>query len=170
MSSGIRRRVVVWKSTDVSEEYVASTFMVEEKSEQETSVKAGGNQRDMFLRNVGRLSTDYTALYPRRQNSSELLTTIFFIFILKDPKIRRSFIFLGAVLKQKTRPIFGLIRYLLPFCSPHFLECLVSVTSPQRTSTYSAVDWKHTERPTSWREGLLASERGTGLPCFYILW
>jgi hypothetical protein len=25
---------------------------------------------DMFLRNVGRLSTDYTALYPRRQKSS----------------------------------------------------------------------------------------------------
>jgi hypothetical protein len=26
--------------------------------------------RDMFLRNVGWLSTDYTALYPRRLNSS----------------------------------------------------------------------------------------------------
>jgi hypothetical protein len=25
---------------------------------------------DIFLRNVGLLSTDYTALYPRRQNSS----------------------------------------------------------------------------------------------------
>jgi hypothetical protein len=25
---------------------------------------------DMFLRNIGSLSTDYTALYPRRQNSS----------------------------------------------------------------------------------------------------
>jgi hypothetical protein len=27
---------------------------------------------DIFLRNVGWLSTDYTALYPRRQNSSEV--------------------------------------------------------------------------------------------------
>jgi hypothetical protein len=27
---------------------------------------------DMFLRNVGCLSTDYTALYPRRKNSSNL--------------------------------------------------------------------------------------------------
>jgi hypothetical protein len=25
---------------------------------------------DMYLRSIGRLSTDYTALYPRRQNSS----------------------------------------------------------------------------------------------------
>jgi hypothetical protein len=42
-------------------------------------VKAGGKPglffdpedgSDMFIRNVGWLSTDYTALYPRRQNSS----------------------------------------------------------------------------------------------------
>jgi hypothetical protein len=45
-------------------------------------VKAGGKQNllglffdpedggEMFLRNVGRLSTDYTALYPRRYYSS----------------------------------------------------------------------------------------------------
>jgi hypothetical protein len=26
---------------------------------------------DMFLRNVGRISTDYKALYPRRQKSSQ---------------------------------------------------------------------------------------------------
>jgi hypothetical protein len=28
------------------------------------------DEGDVFLRSVGRLSTDYTALYPRRQNSS----------------------------------------------------------------------------------------------------
>jgi hypothetical protein len=35
--------------------------------------KDGGN---MFLRNVGRLSMDYTALYPRRQNSSDITRMI----------------------------------------------------------------------------------------------
>jgi hypothetical protein len=56
-------------STDVLEEHIASIFRVEEYAEQETSVKAGGEQSsagfllglffdpedggDMFLRNVG---------------------------------------------------------------------------------------------------------------------
>jgi hypothetical protein len=31
-----------WKSTDISEEYVASTSRVEEKAKQRTSVKSGG--------------------------------------------------------------------------------------------------------------------------------
>jgi hypothetical protein len=31
-----------------------------------------GDGGEMFFRNVGWLSTDYTALYPRRQNSSEV--------------------------------------------------------------------------------------------------
>jgi hypothetical protein len=44
-------------------------------AEQEISVKAGGKQSsedggDVLLRNVGWLSTDYTALYPRRWYSS----------------------------------------------------------------------------------------------------
>jgi hypothetical protein len=41
-------------------------------SQQETNVKAGGKPEDggdMFHRNVGRLSTDYMALHPRRWNS-----------------------------------------------------------------------------------------------------
>jgi hypothetical protein len=59
----------IYKSTDVSEEHIASNFRVEEKAEEETSVKAGSKQAhagfllglffdpedvgDMFLRNVG---------------------------------------------------------------------------------------------------------------------
>jgi hypothetical protein len=42
--------------TDVSEEHISSIFKVEEKSEQETSVKAGACHllsRWCFLRNVG---------------------------------------------------------------------------------------------------------------------
>jgi hypothetical protein len=38
----------------------------------------------IFLRNVGELSTDYTALYPRRQNSSEE-----FLFKIND-KIKKG--------------------------------------------------------------------------------
>jgi hypothetical protein len=80
---------VRWKSTDVSEEYVAHIFGVEEKAEQETNVKAKCKQRfraglflglhfnpddgdDMFLQNVCWLSTDYTALYPRREYGVEM--------------------------------------------------------------------------------------------------
>jgi hypothetical protein len=37
LSSGILRRVVCWKSTDVSEEYVASIFRAKEYAKQETS-------------------------------------------------------------------------------------------------------------------------------------
>jgi hypothetical protein len=37
-------------STDISEEYIASIFRVEEQAEQETSVKAGGKQRDLLSR------------------------------------------------------------------------------------------------------------------------
>jgi hypothetical protein len=61
---GACRRVVRWKSTDVSEEHVASVFRVEEQSERDTSVKAGGKQ-DMSLRNVSWLLTDYMLLYPK---------------------------------------------------------------------------------------------------------
>jgi hypothetical protein len=59
------------KTTDVSEEHIASIFSPK-IGQQETSVKAeclffdpedGGG---MFLRNVGWLSADYTALYLRR--------------------------------------------------------------------------------------------------------
>jgi hypothetical protein len=58
--------------TDVSEEYIASIFRVEEYAAQETSVKASGKKwssedgGDMFLRNVCWHSADYTALYSRR--------------------------------------------------------------------------------------------------------
>jgi hypothetical protein len=67
-----------WKSTDISEEHVASIFKVEEKAKrEETSVKSGGKTQvaclvdskdlgDMFFRNVGWFSTNYTPLYPRR--------------------------------------------------------------------------------------------------------
>jgi hypothetical protein len=80
---------VRWKSTHVSEEHVAYIFGVEEKAEQETSVKAKWKQRfragfllglllnpddgdDMFFRNVCWLSTDYTALCPRRHYGVEM--------------------------------------------------------------------------------------------------
>jgi hypothetical protein len=76
--------VVCWKSTEVSEEHVASIFRSEKNAEQETNVKVRTNKAlfailihagflfgaedwgDIFLRNVGWLSTDYMALYPRR--------------------------------------------------------------------------------------------------------
>jgi hypothetical protein len=59
-------------STDVSEKHVTST------SKLSTCYHAAfllglffdpEDGSDMLLRNVGLLSTDYTALYPRRQNS-----------------------------------------------------------------------------------------------------
>jgi hypothetical protein len=37
LSSGIKRRVVRWKSTDVSQDHVASIFRVEEEANQKTS-------------------------------------------------------------------------------------------------------------------------------------
>jgi hypothetical protein len=87
----IWRLVVRWVSTNVSEEHIASIFRVEEigSANQRASrwqacrclppacslvwwtylfdPEDGG---DMFLRNVGWNSTDYTALYPRRWYSS----------------------------------------------------------------------------------------------------
>jgi hypothetical protein len=41
-SSEIQHHVVHWKSSDVSEEHVASIFRVEEYAKQESCVKAGG--------------------------------------------------------------------------------------------------------------------------------
>jgi hypothetical protein len=64
--SGILRRVFLWKSINVSEGAepcflpVSHWFPVWFFFEPED----GG---EMFLRNVGWISTDYTALYPRRQ-------------------------------------------------------------------------------------------------------
>jgi hypothetical protein len=65
-----RKRHIIWDITLCSPLKVASIFSVEEKAKQETSMKQiasipedGGN---MFLRKVGCLSTDYTALYPTR--------------------------------------------------------------------------------------------------------
>jgi hypothetical protein len=74
---GPQRRLVHWKPTDVSEQRVASIFGVERAKQ--TSVKQVASclffdleiGSYMFLRNVGWLSTDCTALYPRRQNSSQ---------------------------------------------------------------------------------------------------
>jgi hypothetical protein len=57
---------------DVSEEHVASIFRLEEQDKVEIRVKqvaSDFNPEDrggMFLQHVGSLSTDYTALYPRR--------------------------------------------------------------------------------------------------------
>jgi hypothetical protein len=45
-SSGIRRRVVRWVSTDVSEEHIASIFRVEEISSAKTSKQARGKQKE----------------------------------------------------------------------------------------------------------------------------
>jgi hypothetical protein len=86
LSSGIWRRVVLWVSTDVSEEHIASIFRVEEINSAKTSKQAGGiclppacllvscwtyffdpeDGSHMFLWNVGWNSADYTASYPRR--------------------------------------------------------------------------------------------------------
>jgi hypothetical protein len=79
------RSVASWKPTDVSEEH-AFIFTAEEKAKQETDLKASDKQSsagfllglffdpkdggEMFLQNVGWLSTDYTALYPRTYDSS----------------------------------------------------------------------------------------------------
>jgi hypothetical protein len=49
-------------STDISEQHIASVFRVKEEAEQNISVKVGDKQS----------STDYTALYPRRQYFSLL--------------------------------------------------------------------------------------------------
>jgi hypothetical protein len=86
LSSGIKRRVVRWKSTDVSREHVAFIFRVEEWAKQETSTKQVPNkaaflilffdpddERDMFLRHVGSLSTYYTEFYSRRHNFSRVI-------------------------------------------------------------------------------------------------
>jgi hypothetical protein len=68
--SGMWRRVVCWVATDVSEEHIASIF---------TCLLAGScwnyffdpeDGGDMFLRNVGCKSTDYTTSHPRRWYSS----------------------------------------------------------------------------------------------------
>jgi hypothetical protein len=56
-----KQRIVCSKSTDVSEERTPYLFRVEECD----------------LWNVGGISTDYIALYPRRQNSSSPFITIF---------------------------------------------------------------------------------------------
>jgi hypothetical protein len=69
----------------VSEEHIAFVIRVEERDEQKSTVKAGGQQRlagfllglffdpedggNMFLRNVYLFSTDYTAFNPRTQHS-----------------------------------------------------------------------------------------------------
>jgi hypothetical protein len=82
LSSWMQCRVVRWKSVDVSEDHVASHLQSQRISQASRHCcllhadflrgvflkpKDGG---DMFFRNVSWLSTDYTVLYPRRQNIS----------------------------------------------------------------------------------------------------
>jgi hypothetical protein len=62
--TGIQHRVSLWKSTDVSEEQVASVLRVEVNGQRKTSVGAG--------RKLWRLSTDCTALYTYTVASREL--------------------------------------------------------------------------------------------------
>jgi hypothetical protein len=70
-SSGIYCHVIRWVSTDISEKHLAYcacyllhvAFILGLSFDPED----GG---DMFLRNIGWLSTDCTALYPRKQNYS----------------------------------------------------------------------------------------------------
>jgi hypothetical protein len=85
----IQHRVVFWKSTDVSEEHVASIFRVGEKGKQETSVKEAAKRAldscflysstfkiggDMFIRIVDSILTEYTVLYPRHFITTALRT------------------------------------------------------------------------------------------------
>jgi hypothetical protein len=75
LSSGIQRRVVRWKSTDVSEEHVAYVFRVEKISQTRKQREAGKKAEpglffiredgsDMFFLNVRWLLTQYTSVYP----------------------------------------------------------------------------------------------------------
>jgi hypothetical protein len=57
-------------STDVSEEHIVSIFRVEHIF---FDPEDGG---DMFLRNIGWHSTDYTVLYPRSWYSSDENNTL----------------------------------------------------------------------------------------------
>jgi hypothetical protein len=64
---GYNARLVRWKSTDVSQENVASIFSYLHPASLllGSFVDPEGGDK-MLFRNVGCLSTDYTALYPRR--------------------------------------------------------------------------------------------------------
>jgi hypothetical protein len=79
------RLVVCWDVTDVSEEHIASIFRVEEffftlvlAEKFFFDPEDGG---DMFLRNVGCISTDYTASHPRRWHSL-LIYLFIYLFII----------------------------------------------------------------------------------------
>jgi hypothetical protein len=52
---------------------------------------------DMFLRNIGWLSTDYTALYPRRRNS-------LFCFLFRMTGLRKEFLSLETPGRTKFEP------------------------------------------------------------------
>jgi hypothetical protein len=64
LSSGARRRVVSWKSTDVSEEPAYCLIHPGLSLGLLFNPEYG---EDIFLRNVGWLAPDYTVSYPRRQ-------------------------------------------------------------------------------------------------------
>jgi hypothetical protein len=91
LTAVVMKSCIFWDMTpcsplkiDVSEEHIAYIFRAEEQTEQETSsacylCQVGfllgllfdpDDDGEIFLRNVGRLTTDYMALYPRRQKSS----------------------------------------------------------------------------------------------------
>jgi hypothetical protein len=62
LSSGLLRRVVWWKSTDVSE--VLAAFIIRAMRNRPN------DEGSKYLWNVGKLLPDYTAQQPRRQTSS----------------------------------------------------------------------------------------------------
>jgi hypothetical protein len=70
MFSGVYRRAVRWKSTDVSEGKVASIFRVFFMLACCLVYSAGFFAHSSVLINVGWLSTDCAVLYPIRKNSS----------------------------------------------------------------------------------------------------
>jgi hypothetical protein len=69
-SSEIQRRLLLWKSTGISEEHIAFIFSVEDKEKTSKKRPVGGG--DMLLQIMGWLSPDHTALCPRRQNFSNV--------------------------------------------------------------------------------------------------
>jgi hypothetical protein len=66
LSSEMQRWVFQWKLTDFPKKHVNSIFRSEELSQARSQDEAG----DMFPRNVGWISPDYTALYTITQTTS----------------------------------------------------------------------------------------------------
>jgi hypothetical protein len=123
-SSGIQRRVVRWKSTDLSEEYIASIFRVE-YAKQNSSVKGGKL-----------LTTAFTLVYCSAYSTLKMEAVCFSKTSVEFQWTKRRWIAEDSSLhNHHCENLKILFYYHIPVCS-HIAKCLLTIDQTVTSSWF----------------------------------